>query len=75
MQQLRLTTDGGRADHSTLRQAGERVVHIRLAGTRAEDDGVAMVFAAQGAGQHDAGWQLGFQVLQAVDGEIHPAIG
>ena len=41
---------------------------------RAQDQRVARILARQGAGQHDAGRQLGFQILQAVHREVDPAV-
>jgi hypothetical protein len=49
-------------------------VPIRAA-AGAKDQHVAAVLPRQRAGQHDALRQRRLQVLQAVDGEIHPPIG
>ena len=40
----------------------------------AQDQRIARILARQRAGQHDAGRQLGLQVLQAVHGEVDPAV-
>ena len=40
-----------------------------------EDQGVAGVLAAEGAGEDDAGGKFGFEVLEAVDGEVDAAVG
>jgi hypothetical protein len=40
----------------------------------AEDQGVARILPLHRAGEHDAVGHGGFQVLQAVDGEIHPPV-
>ena len=47
---------------------------LRRPAVRAEDQRVAGILAGQRAGEDDAGGQLGFQVLQAVHGEVDAAV-
>ena len=55
-------------------QGGVGVRRVRLGTVRPEDQGVPRVLALEGAGEHDAGGHLGFEVLQGVDCEIDPVV-
>ncbi len=74
VQQLRLTPDRGRADQRGGRQTIERRRRVGGMAVRAEDQRITGIFPLQRAGQHDAGGHLGFQVFQAMCGEIHLAV-
>jgi len=72
MQELGLAADRGGADEGAV---GKGVVGVfgGIDGVT-EDDCVASVFAFEGAGEDDAGGEVGFEILEAVDGEIDTAV-
>ena len=71
MEELGLAADRGGADEGALREGAVGVV--RGLDGAAEDKGVAGVFALEGAGQHDAVGEFGFEILEAVDSEVYAA--
>ena len=70
VQHLRLAADGSAADHSAALEGGVGIGGVDRAGIWAEDEGIAAVFAAQGAGEHNTGGKFGFEIFKAVDCEI-----
>ena len=72
MLQLRLAAHRGGADLRPLLQRGERVGGIDRRMARRQHQRIARILALQRAGERDAGRQSGFQILQAMHGEIDP---
>ena len=75
VEQLRLAAEGVGADGGAVGQRGERGRRgsgVVQAGPRMR--AVAGVLAAEGAGEDDAGGELGLEVLEAVDGEVDAAV-
>ena len=73
VQHLRLAPDRGGADDGAGRQAAkDRPDPARR--SPAEDEHVPRILPRQRAGEHDSGRQLGFQVLQAMHGEVDAAV-
>jgi hypothetical protein len=70
-----MASDGTGADDGALRQTGIRVFIIQRVAAVAQDERIAHILTRQGAGEHDAGRQRGFQILEAVHGQIDAPIG
>ena len=73
-EELRLAADRAGADQGGGRERVERIGLIADFGVGGKDQHIASVFAFQGAGEHDTWGQRRLEVLQAVDGEIDPAV-
>ena len=74
MQQLRLTADGSRADDRTRRQRCKRIQRIRPFHGLTQDQHVARILPLERAGKHDAGRQVGFQIFEAMHGEVYATV-
>ena len=74
VQQLRGAAHAARPHHGAVRQGGVGIVALRDFEVRAQDQRIPRVLALQHAGQHDAGRQLGLEVLQAMHREIDAAV-
>ena len=78
VEKLGLAAEGVGADGGAGGEDGPWLLAGVFGGGRgavgAEDEGVAGVFAFEGAGEDDAGGEFGFEVLEAVDGEVDAAV-
>ena len=74
MQQLRRPPQRVGADHGAGRQHAPGIALTRRRAVGPQDQHVAGVLALQRAGEHDAGRQLGLEVLQAVHREVDAAV-